>query len=78
MVYGRDIENEMLWIQHTFLVIVSKCVALAVLDLAEDDPARVLSGRAFSQANIHGAVESDFFDWTGDRRQGAAEWQQRR
>lgn len=63
MVYGRDIENEMLWIQHTFLVIVSKCVALAVLDLAEDDPARVLSGRAFQQANIYGAVESDFFDW---------------
>jgi hypothetical protein len=63
MVYGRDIENEMLWIQHTFLVIVSKCVALAVLDLVEDDPARVLSGRAFNQANIHGAVESDFFDW---------------
>ncbi|MER8370673.1 N-6 DNA methylase [Mesorhizobium sp. M1378] len=63
MVYGRDIENEMLWIQHTFLVIVSKCVALAVLDLVEDDPARVLSGRAFQQANIYGAVESDFFDW---------------
>lgn len=63
LVYGRDIENEMLWIQHTFLVIVAKCVALAVLDVNEDDPARVLSGRAFSQANIHGAVESDFFDW---------------
>ena len=48
LVYGRDIENDMLWIQHTFLVIVSKCVALAVLDLAEDDPTRVLSGRAFT------------------------------
>lgn len=63
LVYGRDIENEALWIQHTFLVIVAKCVALAVLDLSDDDPKRVLSGRAFSQANIHGAVESDFFDW---------------
>lgn len=63
LVYGRDIENQSLWIQHTFLVIVAKCVALAVLDLTDDDPKRVLSGRAFSQANIHGAVESDFFDW---------------
>ena len=63
LVYGRDIEDSKLWIQHTFLVVVAKCVALAVLDLADDDPKRVLSGRAFAQANIHGAVESDFFDW---------------
>ncbi len=63
LVYGRDIENESLWIQHTFLVIVAKCVALAVLDVPDDDPARVLSGKAFQDANIFGAVESDFFDW---------------
>jgi hypothetical protein len=72
LVYGREIESEALWIQHTFLVIVAKCIALAVLDLKEDDPARVLSGRAFQTANIFGAVESDFFDWVvaaseGDR-----------
>jgi SAM-dependent methyltransferase len=63
LVYGRDIENESLWIQHTFLVIVAKCVALAVLDVPDDDPSRVLSGKAFQDANIFGAVESDFFDW---------------
>ncbi|WP_206454030.1 N-6 DNA methylase [Aurantimonas marina] len=63
LVYGRDIDNEALWIQHTFLVVVAKCLALAVLDLKDDDPASVLSGRAFQQAGISGAVESDFFDW---------------
>lgn len=63
LVYGRDIENDALWFQHTYLVVVSKCVALAVLDVQDDDPARVLSGRAFQDANIYGAVESDFFDW---------------
>jgi hypothetical protein len=63
LVYGRDIHGDALWVQHTFLVIVAKCIALAVLDLKEDNPARVLSGRAFQSANISGAVESDFFDW---------------
>ena len=63
LVYGREIESDALWVQHTFLVVVAKCIALAVLDLREDDPRQVLSGRAFQAANIFGAVESDFFDW---------------
>jgi len=63
LVYGREIDNDTLWIQHSFLVIVAKCIALAVLDLKEDEPAAVLSGRAFTRSNIFGAVESDFFDW---------------
>ncbi|MEM0900617.1 MAG: N-6 DNA methylase [Pseudomonadota bacterium] len=63
LVYGRDIDNDMLWIQHTYLVIVAKAIALAVLELVDDDPVRMLSGSAFEQANIRGAVESDFFDW---------------
>jgi len=33
------------------------------MDLREDDPRRMLSGEAFTSAGIHGAVESDFFDW---------------
>lgn len=63
LVYGREVENEALWRQHTFLVLVSKCIALAVMGLREDDPARLLSGDAFVSAGIKGAVESDFFDW---------------
>ena len=63
LVYGREIESDALWFQHTFLVIVAKCIALAVLGLREDDPKRLLSGEAFQSAGISGAVESDFFDW---------------
>lgn len=62
-VYGREVESDALWFQHSYLVIVAKCIALAVMDLPEDDPRRMLSGEAFSAASIQGAVESDFFDW---------------
>jgi N-6 DNA Methylase len=63
LVYGREVESDALWFQHTFLVIVAKCIALAVLSLREDDPKHLLSGNAFQSVGISGAVESDFFDW---------------
>jgi len=72
LVYGREIENEELWRQHTFLVIVAKCVALAVMGLREDDPKRLLAGDAFVAAGINGAVESDFFDWVVADKSGEA------
>jgi hypothetical protein len=62
-VYGRDVESDALWFQHTFLVIVAKSIALAVMGMREDDPKKLLSGEAFASAGINGAVESDFFDW---------------
>lgn len=63
LVYGREVEGDALWFQHSYLVVVAKCIALAVMDLPEDDPRRMLSGEAFTAAGIGGAVESDFFDW---------------
>ena len=63
IVYGRDVENDALWLQHAYLVVVAKCVAFAVLGIDEDDPARLLSGEKLASAGITGAVESDFFDW---------------
>ncbi len=33
LVYGREVESEGLWFQHTFLVIVAKCIAIAVMGL---------------------------------------------
>ena len=63
LVHGKDVDSDALWFQHTYLVIVAKSIALAVIDLPEDDPARMLSGDAFAAAGINGAVESDFFDW---------------
>lgn len=72
LVYGREVQGESLWFQHTYLVIVAKCIALAVMDLREDDPRRMLSGEAFTSAGIHGAVESDFFDWVIADRESEA------
>jgi hypothetical protein len=63
LVYGREVESDALFFQHTFLVIVAKAIALAVLGLRDDDPKRVLSGAAFEAVGIYGAAESDFFDW---------------
>jgi hypothetical protein len=60
LVYGREVESDQLWFQHTFLVIVAKSIALAVMRLTEDDPKRLLSGDAFTSQGVHGAVESDF------------------
>ena len=40
LVHGRDVDSDALWVQHSYLVIVAKCIALAVMDLGEDDPRR--------------------------------------
>jgi SAM-dependent methyltransferase len=72
LVYGRAVESDRLWFQHTFLVIVAKCIARAVMRLVEDDPKRLLSGEAFAAAGISGAVESDFFDWVAADPEGEA------
>jgi SAM-dependent methyltransferase len=71
-VYGREVQGDGLWYQHTFLVIVAKCIALAVMGMREDDPKRLLSGEVFASAGIHGAVESDFFDWVVADPEGEA------
>jgi hypothetical protein len=63
LVYGKEIENDDLWFQHTYLVVVAKAIALAVLGISDDEPKRVLSGASFQAISILGAVESDFFDW---------------
>jgi hypothetical protein len=72
LVYGREVESDALFFQHTFLVIVAKAIALAVLGLRDDNPRRVLSGAAFEAAGILGAAESDFFDWVVAHPDGEA------
>ena len=72
LVYGREVESDALFFQHTFLVIVAKAIALAVLGLRDDNPRRVLSGAAFEAAGIFGAAESDFFDWVVAEPDGEA------
>lgn len=61
--YGTAVGDDALFLQHTYLTIVAKTIAARVLDLRADDAAAILSGRALDDEAIHGAVESDFFDW---------------
>ncbi|MGJ3230981.1 MAG: N-6 DNA methylase [Oceanicaulis sp.] len=63
LVYGKEIEDDALWFQHTFLVIVAKSIAARALQLDIDDPEALLSGEAFAASGVYGAVEGDFFDW---------------
>ncbi len=58
-------DDDDLFIEHTLLVnsadiIAHLVVGLEVTDLA---PATLLGGQRFSQAQIYGVVEEDFFDW---------------
>lgn len=62
-VYGAALNENALFLQHTYLTIIAKTMAAKVLGVPIDHPDDLLSGRRFSEAGIGGVVESDFFDW---------------
>jgi hypothetical protein len=62
-VYGSSVDQDRLWFQHTYLTIVAKTMATAILGVALPSAAQLLAGEPFREAQIFGAVESDFFDW---------------
>lgn len=62
-VYGTAVGDDALFLQHTYLTVVAKTIAMRALDLPVADARSILSGTALAQSGIHGAVESDFFDW---------------
>ncbi len=63
IVYGTAVDADQLFLQHTYLTIVAKTMATRALGIPLPEPDALLSGRAFQEAGIAGAVESDFFDW---------------
>lgn len=62
-VYGEEVGQDALFLQHTYLTIIAKTIAARALDLPADDAGAILSGAALAEIGIQGAVESDFFDW---------------
>lgn len=64
-----------LFLDHTLLVIEAAAIGTAVMgvDLAAlaATPASLLRGDAFTDADIHNVVESDFFDWLMSAPDGA-------
>lgn len=65
-VYGKAVEDEALWLQHTYLVTAAKAIAAGAMGLEADDPHALLSGDAFTRAGVRGAVEEDLFGWVLD------------
>jgi SAM-dependent methyltransferase len=68
-------DEDSLFIDHTLLVVTAKVIGHAVLGIQLDDPSltagELMSGDLFTQANITGVVESDFFDWLTEVPEGA-------
>jgi hypothetical protein len=64
LVYGTGVDDDALFIQHTYLTLVAKTMATLVLGV-EAPPAAsdLLAGKPFQDAGIEGVVEADFFDW---------------
>lgn len=62
-VYGTLIDPGELFLQHTYLTIVAKTMAVRVLVSGPVPAGELLAGAPFTQAGLHGAVETDFFDW---------------
>jgi hypothetical protein len=63
IVYGSRQDADALWFQHSYLTIVAKAFGFSVLHIEPIDPEDLLTGRSLAEADIHGAIESDFFDW---------------
>jgi hypothetical protein len=71
LVYGKAIEDDELWFQHTYLVTVAKAIAAGTMGFSRLEPAQLLTGTPFRAAGVHGAVEEDFFGWVLDAPGGA-------
>ncbi len=58
-------DSDDLFVEHTLLVVSAEIIAHAVVgfELSNIDPAPLVRGQLFSQAQINGVVEADFFDW---------------
>jgi len=68
---GTQFEDEdILFVEHTYLVLVTSLIADAVIGFdvgaPSFSPAVALSGQLFSQAGIEGVGEAGFFDWVLD------------
>lgn len=69
-------DDEELFLEHTYLVLIATLVAHLVLGFRPEDlrdsPSQTLSGRLFADLNIRGVGEAGFFDWVLDVPAGEA------
>jgi hypothetical protein len=62
-VYGTLVEPDELFLQHTYLTIIAKTIAVRALVTGPVPSGELLAGTPFTQIGLNGAVEADFFDW---------------
>ncbi|MBI4296146.1 MAG: N-6 DNA methylase, partial [Chloroflexi bacterium] len=62
-VYGSTLNEDTLFLQHTYLTIIAKTMAAKVLGVTMSEPGDLLTGRRFQEVGIGGLVDSDLFDW---------------
>lgn len=67
-------DTDELFLEHTLLVNSAEIIAHLVLglDVTDMQPATLLIGQHFAQAQIYGVVEEDFFDWVLEVPGGAS------
>lgn len=63
----RFSDNDALFVDHSLLVAMAEVIGHAVvgfpLETPEMDAKSIMSGKFFTQSQVGGVVESDFFDW---------------
>jgi hypothetical protein len=62
-VYGTLVEPNELFLQHTYLTIIAKTMAVRALVTGPVASGELLAGTPFTRVGLNGAVEADFFDW---------------
>lgn len=66
-------DTDDLFVMHTYLVISAELIAHSAvgLPIIGVSPRALLSGDEFREAELHGVVEADFFDWPIDAPEGS-------
>ena len=73
LAYGAGVGDDALFLQHTYLAVISKAVAWsAMIDAPPPGAAALLHGEAFANLGITGQSEPDFFDWVLAAEHGPA------
>ncbi len=71
-VYGKECIEESLFIEHTYLTIISKAIGhIAFFDTIPQSGKDLLSGKGFKDASVFGVIENDFFSWIASDQEGS-------
>ena len=71
LAYGATIDDESLFLRHTYMSVLAKSIAwAALLDEMPKTAQEIVTGEAFTKHNITGMGGEDFFGWIGNTSGG--------